>query len=171
MALLTSSPELEALSHDRESEACFFQEPVMPPPPSSETEQIAPPSLGDTILEKIIYYLNYPFINQKEFKVSALSLLLLIVVIIIAWLVSSYARRFLKNRVLPKSNIDVGLQYTLLRVLHYIVITIGLIYGLKVGFSIDLTSVAVILGFFVRWYWIRVAVHRVGYGLWFHTAF
>jgi small-conductance mechanosensitive channel len=125
----------------------LFQEPVTPPPPSSETEQIAPPSLGDTILEKIIYYLNYPFVNQREFKVSVLSLMLLIVVIIIAWLVSRYARRFLKTRILPKSHIDIGLQYTLLRVLHYIVITVGIIYGLKVGFSIDLTSVAVILGF------------------------
>ena len=125
----------------------FFQEPVTPPPPSSETEQIAPPSLGDTIIEKLIYYLNYPFINQKEFKVSALSLLLLIVVIIIAAILSRYARRFLKTRILPKSHIDVGLQYTLLRVLHYVVITTGIIYGLKVGFSIDLTSVAVILGF------------------------
>ena len=125
----------------------FFQEPLTPPPPSSDTEQIAPPSLGDTILEKIIYYLNYPFINQKEFKVSALSLLLLFVVILIAWLMSRYARRLLKNRVLPKSHIDAGLQYTLLRVLHYIVITGGVVYGLKVGFSIDLTSIAVILGF------------------------
>jgi potassium efflux system protein len=125
----------------------LFQEPLIPPPPSPEAEQIAPPSLGDTILEKVIYYLNYPFINQKEFKVSALSLLLLIAVIIIASIISRYARRFLKNRILPKSHIDVGLQYTLLRVLHYLVITIGIVYGLKVGFSIDLTSVAVILGF------------------------
>ncbi len=124
----------------------FFQESVTPPPPSSETEQLAPPSIGDTIIEKIIYYLNYPFVNQKEFKVSALSLLLLVLVIIIAAMVSRYSRRFLKNSILPK-HMDAGLQYTLLRVLHYVVITIGIIYGLKVGFAIDLTSVAVILGF------------------------
>jgi small-conductance mechanosensitive channel len=125
----------------------FFQEPLTPPPPSAETEQIAQPSIGDTIIEKIIYYLNYPFVNQKEFKVSALSLLLLVLVIIIAALLSRYARRFLKNRILPKSHMDAGLQYTLLRVSHYLIITIGIIYGLKVGFAIDLTSVAVILGF------------------------
>ena len=124
----------------------FFQETVTPPPPSAETEQLAQPSIGDTIIEKIIYYLNYPFVNQKEFKVSALSLLLLVLVIIVATVVSRYARRFLKNNVLPK-HMDAGLQYTLLRVLHYVVITIGIIYGLKVGFAIDLTSVAVILGF------------------------
>jgi small-conductance mechanosensitive channel len=124
----------------------FFQESVIPPPPSAETEQLAQPSIGDTIVEKIIYYLNYPFINQKEFKVSALSLLLLVLVILIAAVVSRYARRFLKNTVLPKQ-MDAGLEYTLLRVLHYAIITVGIIYGLKVGFAIDLTSVAVILGF------------------------
>jgi small-conductance mechanosensitive channel len=42
---------------------------------------------------------------------------------------------------------DLGLQYTLLRLVHYVIITIGVLYALKIGFSVDLTSVAVILGF------------------------
>lgn len=104
-------------------------------------------SIGDSVLERIIRVLNYPFVNQKEFKVSILSLLLLVLVIGIAALVSRYLRRFLENRFLPKVHVEAGLRYTLLRLVHYVIVVLGVLYGLKIGFSVDLTSVAVILGF------------------------
>ncbi|HKG20937.1 MAG TPA: mechanosensitive ion channel domain-containing protein, partial [Blastocatellia bacterium] len=117
----------------------LFQEITVEPP--------APPELRDTIFQKIIQFLNYPFVNQKEFKVSVLSLLLLIFVIFIAVMISRYLRRFLEKRVLVNFHVPSGLQYTLLRIVHYIIVTIGLVYGLKLGLAIDLTSLAVILGF------------------------
>jgi small-conductance mechanosensitive channel len=104
-------------------------------------------SIGDSVLERIIRVLNYPFIDQKEFKVSILSLLLLVLVIGIATLISRYLRRFLENRFLPKVNVEAGLRYTLLRFVHYVTVVLGVLYGLKIGFGLDLTSVAVILGF------------------------
>lgn len=104
-------------------------------------------SFGDTLLHRIHDYLTYPFVNQKEFSVSILSLLLLILIIFIATLVSRYTRRFLQKRVLPKFHIEIGLQYTLLRLVHYLIIALGVLYAMKIGFSIDLTSVAVIVGF------------------------
>jgi small-conductance mechanosensitive channel len=103
--------------------------------------------VGETFVEKIIFYLNYPFINQNEFKVSVLSILLLFLVLLISVLFSRYIRKFLENRVLVKMHADPGMQYTLLRVVHYIILVLGLMYGLKLGFSLDLTSIAVILGF------------------------
>ena len=39
------------------------------------------------------------------------------------------------------------MQFTLLRLIHYLIIALGVLYALKIGFSIDLTSVAVIFGF------------------------
>ena len=104
-------------------------------------------SFGDTLLERVVKYLNYPFVNQKEFRVSILSLLLLILIILIATLVSRYTRRLLQKRVLPRFHIELGLQYTLLRLVHYLIIALGVLYAMKIGFSVDLTSVAVILGF------------------------
>jgi len=104
-------------------------------------------SFGDTLLERIVKYLNYPFVNQKEFRVSILSLLLLILIILIATLISRYTRRFLQKRVLPKFHIEIGLQYTLLRLVHYLIVALGVLYAMKIGFSIDLTSIAVIVGF------------------------
>ncbi len=105
------------------------------------------PSFGHTVLERIVDYLNYRFVNQNEFKVSILSLLLLVLVIIIATILSRYTRRFLQKRILPRFHIEVGLQYTLLRLVHYLIISLGVLYAMKVGFSVDLTSVAVIIGF------------------------
>ena len=73
--------------------------------------------------------------------------MMLVLVILIAALVSRYARRFLKKRVLSRVHIDLGLQYTLLRLVHYLIVTLGVLYAVKIGFSVDLTSIAVILGF------------------------
>jgi small-conductance mechanosensitive channel len=104
-------------------------------------------SLGNSLLERVIRILNYPFINQKEFKVSILSLILMLLVVIVASMVSRYARRFLNKRFLPRTHIEPGLRYTMMRLLHYVIITLGLLYALKVGFGVDMTSVAVIFGF------------------------
>jgi small-conductance mechanosensitive channel len=110
-------------------------------------ESQSPAALADSFLERILKILNYPFVNQTEFKVSILSLLLFALVISIASVISHYARRFLNKRVLPKVNLESGLKYTLLRLVHYLIIVAGGLYGLKLGFSVDLTSVAVIFGF------------------------
>ena len=111
-------------------------------------DQAASPAVGETLFQRILRFLNTPFIEQQgSFKVSVISLILLVLVILIAALVSRYARRLLKRRVLSRVHMDLGLQYTLLRLVHYVIITIGVLYALKIGFSVDLTSVAVILGF------------------------
>ena len=89
-----------------------------------------------------------PFIQQEgSFKVSIISLILLVLIIFVATLISRYTRRLLRKRVLPRFHIEIGLQYTLLRLVHYVIIALGVLYALKIGFSVDLTSVAVILGF------------------------
>jgi small-conductance mechanosensitive channel len=110
-------------------------------------EEPSAQSLGNNLVERVIWYLNYPFVNQKEFRVSVLSLLLLTLIVLIATLVSRWVRRFLQKRVLPRFHIESGLSYTLLRLVHYLIVALGLLYAMKIGFSIDLTSIAVIVGF------------------------
>ena len=101
-----------------------------------------------TLFERVVYYLNYPLIKQEgRFEVSIKSLILLGLIILVATLVSRFVRRFLQNRVLPRFNLETGLEYTLLRLVHYVVMVGGALYAIKVGFSVDLTGVAVILGF------------------------
>lgn len=102
------------------------------------------------IIEKILHVLNTPFINPQggQFSVSAMSLVLLVLIIFLATRFSLYVRRFLENRVLPRfHHIDAGLRYTLLRILHYVIMILAILWAVKLGFSVDLTGVAVILGF------------------------
>src|SRR6185503_25392 len=108
------------------------------------------PTSASAIIKRIIEVLNTPFINPQggQFSVSVMSLLLLVLVIVAAVFVSRYSRRFLEKRVLPRfHHIDAGLRYTLLRILHYIIMILAVLWAVKLGFSVDLTGVAVILGF------------------------
>jgi small-conductance mechanosensitive channel len=108
------------------------------------------PSSFSAIIEKIIHVLNTPFINPQggQFSVSIMSLFLLVLIIFIATRVSRYVQRFLEKRVLPRlHHIDAGLRYTLLRILHYIIMILATLWAVKLGFSVDLTGIAVILGF------------------------
>jgi small-conductance mechanosensitive channel len=69
-------------------------------------------------------------------------------VLFVAFFLSRLIRKFLDKRVLPRfSHIDSGFRYTLLRVLHYLITFLGVLYALKIGFGADLTGIAVIVGF------------------------
>jgi len=120
----------------------FFQDA----PPQDAPQQ----SSASAIIERIIHVLNTPFINPQggQFSVSIMSLFLLVLIIFLATRVSLYAQKFLEKRVLPRfHHIDAGLKYTLLRILHYVIMILATLWAVKLGFSIDLTGVAVILGF------------------------
>lgn len=104
-------------------------------------------SVSKSLWKRILDVLNYKFIEQKDYSVSILSLIIFVLVIFIAVLLSRYLRRFLKKRVIARLQVDPGIEYSLLRVIHYTIVALGLIYALKAGFGADLTSVAVILGF------------------------
>lgn len=102
------------------------------------------------IIRKVINVLNTPFIGQpgQQYSISIMSLFLFVLVIVVAVFVSRYVRKFLDTRILPRfHNIDSGLRYTLLRILHYLIMILAVLWAVKIGFFIDLTGVAVVLGF------------------------
>ncbi|HEX8088127.1 MAG TPA: hypothetical protein VF762_04700, partial [Blastocatellia bacterium] len=100
------------------------------------------------IFKRMLDVLNHDFVNQPQFKVSIMSLLMLVLVLFIATIVSHYTRRFLQKRVMPRfHHLDRGLQFTLLRILHYLIMLFATLWAIKLGFSVDLTGIAVILGF------------------------
>ncbi|HEU4390116.1 MAG TPA: mechanosensitive ion channel domain-containing protein [Blastocatellia bacterium] len=101
--------------------------------------------VGESVVSRILRYLNHEFTIQS-FRFSALSLLMLVVVIVVAVALSRYIRNILTQRILPKFSLDVGIQYALLKIAHYTIIILGVLYALKIGFAVDLTSVAVVLG-------------------------
>jgi len=99
------------------------------------------------ILNRAYEILSRHFGTAGKFSFSALTVLLFLFIIVLAVWLSRWLRLLLQDRVLPKLEIDSGLQYTLLRVTHYVIVTLGFLYALKVGFDVDMTSVAVVLGF------------------------
>jgi len=107
--------------------------------------------IGDTVLERLrgyLHFLNSTLIGQEgSFRISILSLLMLLLVLTVAVIVSRFFRKFLQTRILPRFHIESGLQYTMLRLVHYVIMGLGVLYAMKVGFNVDLTSVAVIVGF------------------------
>ncbi len=88
------------------------------------------------------------YIDKKwvfgNFEFSPSSVILGLVIFFVALIFSRYLRTFLERRMATHKHLDPGVQYTILRLVNYATITIGLIYALKVGISADLTSVAVL---------------------------
>jgi small-conductance mechanosensitive channel len=96
----------------------------------------------DSVGKRIWDILTYRVDN----RVSILSFALAVLVLLATIAISRYVRVFLQKRLLTRVD-DVGIQYTLLRITHYVVVAIGVLYALRVGFEADLTSVAVVFGF------------------------
>lgn len=99
-------------------------------------------------MDRVFQVLNYPFIKHNQFEVSITSLLLFALALFVAYTLSRIVRGILERRVFPRfPDVDTGLRYTLLRILHYLLVALGVLYGLKIGVGADLTGIAVILGF------------------------
>ncbi|HKP71969.1 MAG TPA: mechanosensitive ion channel domain-containing protein, partial [Pyrinomonadaceae bacterium] len=75
---------------------------------------------------------------------SVASLIGGVLILFAAWLVSRTLRKLLEGRLAARTHLDPGLQFTLLRLTHYAIITIGLILAASVGLSVNITSVAVL---------------------------
>ncbi|HEY7912502.1 MAG TPA: mechanosensitive ion channel domain-containing protein [Blastocatellia bacterium] len=107
------------------------------------------PTSFEATISRIIETLNTPFIRQEgSFAVSIMSLILFVVIFLIGVVASRYINRFLQKRVMPRfTHMDMGLRYTLLKIVHYLILALALLWAIRVGFSVDLTGVAVILGF------------------------
>jgi potassium efflux system protein len=88
-------------------------------------------------------YINHKF-EFGNFQVSLSTLLQGVAVLLIAYIVSRSLRRFLTKHFEHSRRLDPGLQYTVLRLTHYIVVAVGILFALRLGFGADLTSLAVV---------------------------
>ncbi|HEY0406957.1 MAG TPA: mechanosensitive ion channel domain-containing protein [Pyrinomonadaceae bacterium] len=88
-------------------------------------------------------YINHKF-TVGNFEVSLTSVLIGISAMLIAIIVSRSVRAFLSRRMEGRKRIDAGLQYTLMRLLHYFIIVIGALIAFRTAFNADLTTLAVV---------------------------
>src|SRR5215211_4139788 len=98
---------------------------------------------GESVLRRIWRYINHKF-TIGNFEISLASVVIGVAVFIVAVIISRSIRSFMERRMAARANLDPGIQYTVLRLVHYLVITLGVLFGLKTAFSLDLTTLAVV---------------------------
>src|SRR5215211_1544293 len=98
---------------------------------------------GESVLRRIWRYINHKF-TIGNFEISLASVVIGVAVFIVAVIISRSIRSFMERRMAARANLDPGIQYTVLRLVHYLVITLGILFGLKTAFSLDLTTLAVV---------------------------
>jgi potassium efflux system protein len=89
-------------------------------------------------------YLNQPLKIGDTLKISAASLIFGLLILLAAWIVSRTLRRLLEGRLASRTHLDSGLQFTLLRLTHYVILTIGIIFAFSIGLNANFTSIAVL---------------------------
>ncbi|HVG32648.1 MAG TPA: mechanosensitive ion channel domain-containing protein [Pyrinomonadaceae bacterium] len=106
-------------------------------------DQQAAQTSDTSLWGRIWHYIDYDF-KFGKIVLSLSSLVQGLVVLLLAIIISRYLRSFIERRMAGRKHIDPGIQYTVLRLVHYFFITVGLLFALKTAFSLDLTSIAVV---------------------------
>lgn len=95
------------------------------------------------IVSRMWSYLTREF-TFGRITVSVSSVVIGSIVLILTFTFARYGSALLDRRIEKRRHIDPGLRYTIVRLVKYFVLTIGVLIALKQAFAIDLTSVAVI---------------------------
>ena len=95
------------------------------------------------LLERIWGYINYDY-RIGKISVSLATLVQGLLVLLFALVLSRIIQSVLQRRLSRGPHIDPGIQYTIGRLTHYVIITLGVLYSLRVAFGLDLTSLAVV---------------------------
>ena len=98
-----------------------------------------------TIMSEIGRIIEYPivYINQRPLTITSFVVGLIILLIFI--FLSKGLRNILKNKLFPKYKLDEGIQLVILRVVHYLLVGLGIIVAVQ-SIGLNLTSLAVVFG-------------------------
>ncbi|MEX0593564.1 MAG: mechanosensitive ion channel domain-containing protein [Balneolaceae bacterium] len=108
--------------------------------------QLLPESMSwSEIISHAHELLTTTLFQLQQTPVTILSILIFLVVITFFFFLASFTRRVLLKRILPRFEIESGLQYTLSRITYYIIWGIGLMVSIQF-IGLDLSSLAVIFG-------------------------
>jgi potassium-dependent mechanosensitive channel len=95
------------------------------------------------LTEPLRRYINFKW-ELGNFVFSFATLAFGLFVIFTAIFVSRYLRAFIERRMSRNKFLDAGVQFTILRLVHYFIITVGALMALRVAFAADFTSLAVV---------------------------
>ena len=136
-------------AHARAPLACLWLwQAEAPAGPSAVPTQ---PPAGAPTTAKVDWYMRVwnGYLNRKieigeTLKISVASIIFALFIVLIAFLVSRWLRSFLQTRLAARTRLDPGVQYTIERLTHYVIIVFGALAALSVGLNIDVTSLAVL---------------------------
>jgi len=101
--------------------------------------------------ELIIFIDKFRAIFDRELfsmgktSVTLITIIYLALIILVFFIVSKLLGRFLRRKILSRFDLEDGFRYTLIRLLHYSMLTLGILFGLNMV-GIELTSLAVTFG-------------------------
>jgi potassium efflux system protein len=94
------------------------------------------------VLQRLWLVINHTW-TVGNFPFSIATLTLGLVVIIFAVVASRYLRSFIERRMARHKHLDPGVQFTILRLVHYFIMAVGLVVALRIAVQADFTSLAV----------------------------
>jgi len=77
------------------------------------------------------YYKDFVLFKIQDVGITISHLMVAVIAVLVSLVVSKILRSSLRNHVFKKINIDEGLEYTLLRFLHFLILFIGIYIGLS----------------------------------------
>jgi small-conductance mechanosensitive channel len=97
-------------------------------------------------IRAIEYLMTFKLFEINRTPITPSSILMFLMVIAIFALVSRALQRVLRAQLFSRMRIDEGIQYTLTRISHYLLMVVGAVVAFQF-IGIDLTGLAIILGF------------------------
>ncbi len=91
-------------------------------------------------------FMNFKLFEINKTAVTPSSIVMFLLFIAVFGMASHLLQRLLKAHVFSRLRIDEGIQYTLTRITHYLIMIIGAVIAFQF-IGIDLTGLAIILGF------------------------
>ena len=98
------------------------------------------------VTEFVEYFLNFKLFEINKTAVTPSSIFMFVIFIAAFALTSRLLQRVLRAHLFSRMRIDEGMQYTLTRIIHYLVMIIVAVVAFQF-IGIDLTGLAVIVGF------------------------
>ncbi|MGE0474160.1 MAG: mechanosensitive ion channel family protein [Nitrospirales bacterium] len=99
-----------------------------------------------TIWNALDQFFTYPLFTVNQTPITLSSLMFFMIIVSVFWITNALIRRFLHDRILKRFKIPLATQYTLTRIIQYLLLFIGVIIAFQV-IGVDLSGLAVIFGF------------------------
>ena len=96
-------------------------------------------------MKTILDILNFKLFTIKNIAITPFLILEMTAFVVVSWIVSKQLQKILKSKLLSRTHLDEGTQFTILRLIHYLIMAI-VIYQVINMIGLDLKGLALIAG-------------------------